>query len=90
MKLSYTRSILDAIHSGALATAPTTPDPVFGFDVVTACPDVPPEILIPRQTWPDPSAYDATARKLAGLFRENFKGYEAGASDDLKRAGPNE
>jgi phosphoenolpyruvate carboxykinase (ATP) len=88
MKLSFTRSIIDAIHSGALAGAPTTPDPVFGFDVVTACPNVPPEILIPKQTWPDPSAYDATARKLAGLFRENFKGYEAGASDELKAAGP--
>ena len=88
MKLSYTRAILDAIHSGALAGAPTMPDPVFGFDVVTACPDVPPEILIPKQTWPDPSAYDAMARRLAGLFRENFKGYEAGASDELKAAGP--
>ena len=88
MKLAYTRAIIDAIHAGALADAPTTPDPVFGFDVVTACPGVPAEILIPRQTWADPSAYDAMARKLAGLFRENFKGYEAGASDELKAAGP--
>jgi phosphoenolpyruvate carboxykinase (ATP) len=88
MKLSYTRSIIDAIHSGSLANAPTTPDPVFGFDVVTACPDVPAEILVPKQTWPDPSAYDAAAKKLAGLFRENFKGYEGGADEELKAAGP--
>jgi phosphoenolpyruvate carboxykinase (ATP) len=88
MKLAYTRSIIDAIHSGALADAPTAPDPVFGLDVVTACPNVPPEILQPRQTWPDPSAFDATAKKLAGLFRDNFKAYESGASDEVKAAGP--
>jgi phosphoenolpyruvate carboxykinase (ATP) len=88
MKLAYTRSIIDAIHSGALADAPVSPDPVFKFGVVTQCPEVPAEILIPRETWADTSAYDATARKLANLFRENFRQYESGASDELKPAGP--
>ncbi|HEX6986686.1 MAG TPA: phosphoenolpyruvate carboxykinase (ATP), partial [Planctomycetaceae bacterium] len=88
MKLSLTRAIIDAIHAGALASAPTERDPVFGFDVVTACPGVPPEILRPRGTWPDPAAYDATAKRLAGLFRENFKAYEAGASEEVRRAAP--
>ena len=88
MKLAYTRSILDAIHSGALADAPTIPDPTFKFGVVTACPGVPEEILLPRETWSDKAAYDATARKLASLFRENFRQYESGASDELKASGP--
>jgi len=88
MELSYTRAIVDAIHSGALAGAPTTPDPTFGFDVATACPGVPPEVLVPRATWPDPSAYDAAARRLAGLFRENFRAYEASAGAGLAAAGP--
>ena len=88
MPLSYTRAIIDAIHSGALATAPTRTDPVFGFEVVTACPGVPPEILIPRGTWADADAFDATARRLSGLFRTNFKTYEDAASPELRAAAP--
>ena len=51
IKLAHTRALLDAIHSGALAGAATERDPVFGFDVVTACPGVPSDILWPRDTW---------------------------------------
>ena len=88
MSLPVTRSIIDAIHSGALATAPTTPDPTFGFEVVTACPGVPQGVLIPRETWADSTAYDAAARKLAGLFRKNFTAYESSANAEVKAGGP--
>ncbi|MGE0432747.1 MAG: phosphoenolpyruvate carboxykinase (ATP) [Planctomycetota bacterium] len=88
MKLKFTRAIVDAIHSGELHGAATIADPVFGLAVPTACPGVPAEILQPRNTWKDAAAYDEKARKLAGLFRENFKKYEAGASDAIKAAGP--
>ena len=88
MKLSYTRSIIDAIYSGHLIDAPTTPDPVFGFAIVTACPNVPDSILTPRSTWPDPAAYDAAAKRLGQLFRDNFKTYAAASGDDLTSAGP--
>ncbi|MFO0950320.1 MAG: phosphoenolpyruvate carboxykinase (ATP) [Isosphaeraceae bacterium] len=88
MKLAYTRAIIDAIHSGELADSPVSRDPVFGFDIVTACPNVPAGILSPRGTWSDPSAYDAAAKKLAGLFRENFKTYEGAASAEVRSAAP--
>ncbi len=88
VKLGYTRAILDAIHAGALVDAPTTPDPVFGIGVVMDCPGVPREILIPRQTWSDSAAYDATARRLSTLFRENFRQYESVSEVDLRQAGP--
>ncbi len=88
MKLTVTRSIVDAVHNGSLANQPTQRDPVFGFDVVTQCPGVSPEILIPRNTWSDAAEYDATARKLAGLFSNNFKQYDANASQEVKAAGP--
>jgi len=84
IKLAYTRAIVDAIHSGALANAKRQRDPVFGFDVITECPGVPDEILLPRNTWADKSAYDAAAKKLAGLFRDNFATYESGVSAEVK------
>ena len=63
-------------------------DPVFGFDVVAEGPDVPAEILVPRGAWADQAAYDAAARKLAGLFRDNFGKYAAGVGAEIVAAGP--
>ncbi len=87
-KLRYTRAIIDAIHSGELAKAPTITDPIFGIDVPTVCSGVPSELLIPRATWADVNAYDAMAERLAQLFQENFKTYADKASDELLAAGP--
>ena len=81
-------AIIDAIHSGALVTAKTQRDPVFGFDVVTECPNVPAEILIPRNVWADKAAFNATAKKLAGLFIKNLAHYEGGVSAEVKAGGP--
>jgi phosphoenolpyruvate carboxykinase (ATP) len=88
ISLGYTRAIIDAIHSGALASAKTQRDPVFGFDVVTECPNVPSGILVPRRAWSDPSTYDAAAARLAGLFRANFETYQSDVSTDIKAAAP--
>jgi phosphoenolpyruvate carboxykinase (ATP) len=88
MKLSLTRAIIDAIHSGKLADAPTAPDPVFGVGVVTACRGVPSDILTPRTTWGNAAAYDAAASKLAGLFRNNFRQFEDIVTPDVMAAAP--
>jgi phosphoenolpyruvate carboxykinase (ATP) len=88
IKLSYTRAIVDAIHSGALGKAETQRDPVFGLDAVTKCPNVPNEILVPRNPWSDKAAYESTARRLAGLFTRNFAQYETGVSAEVKSASP--
>ena len=88
IKLKHTRAIIDAIHSGALAQAPTVGDPHFGVQVVQQCPDVPNEILVPRNTWKSGAAYDQVAAKLAGLFIENFEKYSAGVSEEVRKAGP--
>jgi phosphoenolpyruvate carboxykinase (ATP) len=88
MKLSLTRAIIDAIHSGKLTTVRTVPDPVFGISVVSECPGVPKEVLTPRDTWADKAGYDATAKKLAKLFSANFKAYESGASAEVRAASP--
>jgi phosphoenolpyruvate carboxykinase (ATP) len=88
MKLAYSRAIVDAINAGTLRDAPVAEDPVFGFQVVTACPGVPAGHLVPRRAWADPSAYDEAARALASLFAENFKTYAPGAGEAVRAAGP--
>ena len=87
MKLSYTRAMVNALLSGALDKVATTTDPIFGLNVPQAVPDVPAEILNARNTWADKDAYDTQARKLAGMFRDNFAQFK-GASDAIKGAGP--
>ncbi len=90
MSIAHTRAIIDAIHSGQLANQPMTRDPVFGIDVPHSCPGVPESILQPRSAWPSAEAYDATANKLAGLFRKNFKKFEDQCSKAILSAQPAE
>jgi phosphoenolpyruvate carboxykinase (ATP) len=87
MKLPYTRAMIDAALSGKLEYADFRTDPVFGLSVPTSVPEVPPEVLVPRGTWADGEAYDAQAKKLAGMFRDNFSKF-AGASEAIRDAGP--
>ena len=88
MPLEHTRAIIDAIHSGALTEGPTEQDPVFGLTIPTQCPNVPSDLLVPRNTWEDKEAYDQTAQKLAGLFDEHFDQYREVAGRDVVEAGP--
>ena len=88
ISLPYTRAIIDAIHSGELDQAACQEDETFGFQVPVECPGVPAEILVPQNTWEDKEAYAAGAVKLAELFRENFKTYADGASEEILAAGP--
>jgi phosphoenolpyruvate carboxykinase (ATP) len=73
---------------GAIVMTKTQRDPVFGFDVVAECPQAPTEILTPRNVWADKVAYETTAKKLAGLFIENFRKYESGTDAEVKPASP--
>jgi phosphoenolpyruvate carboxykinase (ATP) len=77
-----------AALAGELDGVETTTVPFFGLSVPTRIPGVPQEVLIPRNTWPDPAAFDEQARTLAGRFAENFKRFEDRVSDAVKAAGP--
>jgi phosphoenolpyruvate carboxykinase (ATP) len=44
--------------------------------------------LQPRSTWSDAAAYDAQAARLARMFAENFKAFEADVRPDIRGAGP--
>lgn len=88
MKLAYTRAIVAAATSGELAKVDYVHDDIFNVDVPTSCPNVPSEVLIPRNTWEDKDAYDKTAKDLAKHFVENFKQYDH-MSKEIIEAGPN-
>jgi phosphoenolpyruvate carboxykinase (ATP) len=87
MNIGYTRSMVHAILDGSLDGASTHVDPVFGLSIPDAVPNVPVGVLDQRGTWPDPSAYDAQARKLAAMFRDNFAKF-GGAAESIRNAGP--
>jgi len=89
MKMAYTRSMITAALSGALEGTVFEPDPVFNVDVPREVRDVPSEALRPRDTWADGEAYDTQARRLAEMFRENFKSFEIEADESVRNAGPN-
>ena len=78
--LKYTRAMVTAILSGQLDNAPTAEHPIFGLHMPTSVPNVPDEVLDPRNTWADKDAYDTQATKLAKLFRENDAKYNLPAN----------
>jgi phosphoenolpyruvate carboxykinase (ATP) len=91
MKLKYTRAMINAVLNGDLG-AYTYEDyhihSVFGVAQPRTCPGVPKEVLSPRTTWDDEAAYYKAAFKLSNAFRENFNQFEANASEEIRRGGP--
>jgi len=88
MKIAYTRAMIRTALSGQLDNVEYTRHPVFNIDVPKSVPGVPVEVLDPRGTWSDKSAYDAQAAKLAKMFVENFKTNFADADAKVVAAGP--
>lgn len=88
MKLAYTRRMVSAALNGELDGVATVEEPFFGLSVPQHVPDVPDEVLLPRNTWGDKDAYDAQARKLVGMFQKNFEQFAEYVTDEIKAAGP--
>ncbi len=87
VKIKYSRAMVTAALTGALDIVKYRHDDLFNVDIPMEVPDVPPEILDPRNTWTDKDSYDLSARKLAQMFTENFKKFE-NISSDIVNAGP--
>jgi phosphoenolpyruvate carboxykinase (ATP) len=88
MKIAYTRAMITAALDGQLDGVKYQKDSIFNLDMPTTCPGVPDSVLDPRTTWPDKTAYDEQAKKLAGMFIENFKAFEKDVDPAVKAAGP--
>ncbi|MCH8327342.1 MAG: phosphoenolpyruvate carboxykinase (ATP), partial [Candidatus Marinimicrobia bacterium] len=87
ISIQATRTIISAILDGSIENSSFEEDPVMGTLVPVKLPGVDSHILRPRNAWPDPVAYDDSARELAGKFIENFKKYAADHAE-LQQSGP--
>ncbi|MEN8838940.1 MAG: phosphoenolpyruvate carboxykinase (ATP) [Flavobacteriales bacterium] len=88
IKLKYTRAMITAALEGKLDNVDYTTHEVFGLAMPNECENVPTEMLHPKNTWADKSAYDTKASSLASKFVENFKKFESAANEEIMAAAP--
>lgn len=88
VKLSYTRAMVNAIISDQFKNVEFYEHPVFKILIPEYCPNVPEEILNPRNMWSNKEEYDREALILAEKFNENFKKF-GNVSEDITNAGLN-
>ncbi|MBV9402715.1 MAG: phosphoenolpyruvate carboxykinase (ATP) [Candidatus Eremiobacteraeota bacterium] len=86
MSIAHTRAMVNAALEGKLSDVSFETEPFFGLQIPATVPDVPNDVLNPRNSWGDKAAYDATAKRLARLFADNFKQFEAQASEGVRLA----
>ncbi len=73
IKLKFTRAMVDAAMNGDVLKTEFVKDELFHVNVPKSIPNVPDEILIPRNAWADKADYDKTAKMLAEKFAAHFE-----------------
>ncbi|MDD3280755.1 MAG: phosphoenolpyruvate carboxykinase (ATP) [Bacteroidales bacterium] len=73
IKISVTRTLINAIHSEEIDQCEFIQTKPFGFYIPKALKGVDSYLLDPRNTWEDKAAYDEKALELAQAFVNNFK-----------------
>lgn len=89
MKLTYTRNMIHAALKGELNNVPYEKDTIFGLTFPLKCAGVPQQLLNPRNTWDNKESYDVQAKRLAGMFVDNFEKYRQLADEEVRNSGPN-
>ncbi|KAI9992325.1 hypothetical protein PInf_017722 [Phytophthora infestans] len=88
MSIKDTRACIDAILDGSIKNSEFSEDLNFGVSVPKKLGEISENVLNPREAWSDKEAYDVTAKKLAGMFQENFKKYVSPGVTDYSKFGP--
>lgn len=76
INLSYTRAMVKAVISGEFSNVEFHEQPIFKVLIPTECPNVPQDMLNPKDAWEDKKEYDKKASELAEKFIENFKKFK--------------
>jgi phosphoenolpyruvate carboxykinase (ATP) len=87
IKIAYSRAMVHAALEGKLDHVKYAKDPIFGLDIPAECPGAPAEILNPRNTWTDKTAYERKARELVALFEKNFEQFAQAVPAEVRAAG---
>lgn len=88
MRLKFTRAMITAALNGELDGVDFRTHEVFGLQMPVSCPNVPDEVLFPRNTWASKEDYDRTANELARKFNKNFEKFADYANDEILAGAP--
>jgi len=88
ISLKHTRAMISSILNGDLENVEFKTHVVFGLHMPTSCPNVPSDILSPKNTWNDKDAYDIKANELANAFNKNFAQFAENANEEILEAAP--
>ena len=89
MKIKLTRSIIDGIFDGSLEHDDYVHHDILNLDIPNRMGSVDHKLLLPWESWSTKEDYENQARKLAGMFVNNFKQYlDSGSEFDFTAHGP--
>ena len=88
ISLKYTRAMNTAILNNEINDVLYTKHEIFGLNMPNSCPNVPSELLNPKNTWENKNDYDLKAKELANAFNQNFKQFADNASEEILEAAP--
>ena len=88
ISLKYTRAMITAILNNEINDVLYTKHEIFGLKMPNSCPNVPSELLNPKNTWENKNDYDLKAKELANAFNQNFKQFADNASEEILEAAP--
>ena len=88
ISLKYTRAMITAALENKLNNIEYNTHKIFGLHMPKSCPNVPSEILSPKNTWENKLAYDKKANILAKAFNDNFIQFSDHANNEILNAAP--
>ena len=88
ISLKYTRAMITAALENKLNNIEYNTHKIFGLHMPKSCPNVPSEILSPKNTWENKLAYDKKANILAKAFNDNFIQFSDHANSEILSAAP--
>lgn len=89
MSIKATRACVNAILDGSINHVEFDQTRFFKLNIPKELHGVETALLNPRNAWEDKDSFDQTAKKLAGMFVDNFKKYITDNDEfDFTQAGP--